>query len=197
MMGIRKGLKRSKKGVMEECLMMEEVKWGEERWKVGVVYVGGRVENVLGRIREEIKKTEGETSWIVGGDFNARTLEMRALKDGEEGVRKMSKDKVINRQREKLIKWLGEKGWGAKKDDKEGEMTFTGWRGESIIVYVIGNRMTWERIEKLEAGEEIESDHQSVTVWVGKVVVKKGGRGKGRMGEGWNGWTFGGGEEGV
>lgn len=38
-----------------------KMKWGEERWKVGVVYVGERVENVLERIREEMGRIEGET----------------------------------------------------------------------------------------------------------------------------------------
>jgi len=55
---------------------------------------------------------------------------------------------------------------GAKEGDKEGEMTFTGGRGETVIDYVIGDRGAWEKIKKLEVGKEVDSDHQSVTVWV-------------------------------
>lgn len=55
------------------------------------------------------------------------------------------------------------------KGDREGEMTFTGGRGETMIDYVIGNRPACENIERLEVGDEIESDHQSVTVWMGEV----------------------------
>jgi len=55
----------------------------------------------------------------------------------------------------------------AKEGDRKGEVTFTGGRGETVIDYVIGDRAAWEKIEKLRIGEEIDSDHQSVTVWVG------------------------------
>jgi len=45
----------------------------------------------------------------------------------------LSKDKVINKMGEELIKWVEEEGWGiingAKEGDEEREMTFTGGRG--------------------------------------------------------------------
>lgn len=43
-----------------------------------------------------------------------------------------------------MLRWIGEEGWGimnrAKEGDKEGEVTFTGGRGETVIDYVIGDR---------------------------------------------------------
>ncbi|XP_011858234.1 PREDICTED: golgin subfamily A member 6-like protein 22, partial [Vollenhovia emeryi] len=60
-------------------------------------------------------------------------------------------------------------------------MTFTGGRGETVIDYVIGDRGAWERIERLEVGGEMDSDHQSITVWLGG----KGGKRKKNKGKIW------------
>jgi len=42
----------------------------------------------------------------------------------------------------------------------------------------MGDRGAWERVERLEVGDEIDSDHQSVTVWLGK-REKRGKRNEG------------------
>lgn len=65
---------------------------------------------------------------------------------------------------------------GVKKGDEKGEVTFTGGRGETVVNYVIRDRGAWEKIERLKVGEEIDSDHQSVTVWLkgGKNRREKG-----------------------
>lgn len=76
-------------------------------------------------------------------------------------MKRRSLDKTINRQ--------GEEGWGimngAKEGDKKGEVTFIGGRGETVIDYVLGDRMAWERKGRLEVGGKIDSDHCSLTVW--------------------------------
>lgn len=81
-----------------------------------------------------------------------------------------------------MLRWIGEEGWGimngAKEEDKEGEVTFTGGRGETVIDYVIGDRTAWENIERLKVGDEVESDHQSVAVWMGEVEGQGRRRGK-------------------
>jgi len=45
-------------------------------------------------------------------------------------VGRVSKNKVINKMGEELIRWVEEEGWGimngAKEGDEEREMTFTG-----------------------------------------------------------------------
>lgn len=46
----------------------------------------------------------GENGWIIGGDFNVRTGKKGALENGEKGIRRRSSDKMINKQREKLLK---------------------------------------------------------------------------------------------
>ncbi|TGZ32512.1 Uncharacterized protein DBV15_12731 [Temnothorax longispinosus] len=107
-----------------------------------------------------------------GGDFNARTGEKGALKNGKEGAERKLKNKMINR-------WMEEKEWkimnGAKKGDEEGEVTFTGKRGETVINYAIGDRKAWERVTRLEVRCEVDSDHQSIAV-----RLDKGGGGERR-----------------
>lgn len=79
-------------------------------------------------------------------------------------------NKMINRRGEELLKWVEEEGWGiingAKEGDREREMTFIGGRGETVIDYVLGDRMAWERTERLEVGGKIDSDHRSLTIWL-------------------------------
>ncbi|TGZ45977.1 Uncharacterized protein DBV15_12580, partial [Temnothorax longispinosus] len=110
--------------------------------------------------------------WIVGGDFNARTGEKGALEDGEEGIEKKSKDKMINRQGKGLIRWVEEEGWGIMNGTKEGDEK---GGGETVINYAKGDRKVWERVTRLEVGCEVDSDHQSVAV-----RVDKGGGGERR-----------------
>lgn len=43
----------------------------------------------------------------------------------------------------------------AKEGDEEGEVTFIGGRGETVIDYVLEDRTAWERIGSLEVGGEI------------------------------------------
>jgi len=190
-LGIRKGLEGEGEGWEEEGLIVREVKWNKETWKVGAVYIKDNVRRIMGRIKGKAEERRGETGWIVGGDFNARTGERGALEDGEEGRERKSKDKVINKQGEELIKWVEEEGWGimngAKEGDREGEVTFTGGRGETVIDYAIGDRAAWERIEKLMIGDEIDSDHQSVTVWVGG-TERREGKMREKRGEEWIEW---------
>jgi len=134
---IRRGLEGEGEGWKEEGLIVREVKWNKETWSVGAVYIKDNVRRIMGRIKGKAEERRGEIGWIVGGDFNARTGEMGALEDGEEGRERKSKDKVINKQGEELIKWVEEEGWGimngTKKGDREGEVTFTGGRGGTVI----------------------------------------------------------------
>lgn len=51
---------------------------------------------------------KGEKRVGFGGDFNARTGEEEEIEDNEEGIVRRSMNKIINKQREKLLKWVGE-----------------------------------------------------------------------------------------
>jgi hypothetical protein len=59
-----------------------------------------------------------------------------------DGKRK-TKDKVENAKGKRLIEWIEENGWevlnGNKRGDEEGELTYVGSRGETVIDYAIAN----------------------------------------------------------
>jgi hypothetical protein len=64
----------------------------------------------------------------------------------------------------------------------EGQWTYTGGRGESIIDYVIGNAEAKEWIEKMEVRDNVESDQHPATVEI-KPARKEGGKEEGGKGE--------------
>lgn len=48
--------------------------------------------------------------------------------------------------------------------EEEGNWTYVGSRGETVIDYVIGNEDVWGKIEGLEIGSRIDSDHFPIVV---------------------------------
>jgi hypothetical protein len=90
---------------------------------------------------------------LIGGNFNGRIGERGARNWEEEreerrGKRK-SKDKVENVEGKRLMEWIEENGWevlnGNKQRDEEGEWTYIGSKGETVIDYAIVNEEAWER----------------------------------------------------
>jgi len=72
---------------------------------------------------------------------------------------------------------------GCGKGDEEGSWTYAGGRGESVIDYVLGDGEAWDRIERIEVKDRIESDHFPIEVWLrggrkrtGTKATNKGGR---------------------
>jgi len=105
---------------------------------------------------------------------------VRGEGEEEEGSRK-SKDKKVNKEGKLLLERIGELGWviwnGDIKGDEEGDWTYTGGRGESVIDYVLGEAGAKECVEKMEIGDQVDSDHHPVVIWFkGK---KRKGKGKG------------------
>lgn len=64
-----------------------------------------------------------------------------------------------------IINWVQEKGWyilyGTSKGDWEGEYTYVGARGSSVIDYALVNEKMYDRLREFRIGERIESDHMS------------------------------------
>jgi hypothetical protein len=142
--GVKLGIeeKRKEKGE-EEGYMERNVHIDNEWWKIVTVYskemrkTTRRVENTMKMDREECM--------LLGGDFNGRIGEREARNWEEEkgdGKRK-TKDKVENAEGKRLIEWIEENGWevlnGNKRGDEEGEVTYVGSRGETVIDYAIVN----------------------------------------------------------
>ena len=106
--------------------------------------------------------------------------------------RRKSKDKVVNGEGKRLCRFVEERGWGILNGnvagDEEGEWTYTGGRGSSVIDYVMGNEDTREKVDRMEIGEMVDSDHHPVVVWLREGRREKGGRGEmeegGRVREG-------------
>lgn len=71
---------------------------------------------------------------------------------------------------------------GGVKGDEEGNWTYTGGRGESVINYVLVEELAREEILSMEVKEYVESDHHPLVVR----LRRGGGRGRekrGRKGE--------------
>lgn len=105
---------------------------------------------------------------------NRRDFNVRTGREGwsymEEERRRNSRDVIVNGEGRKLCKFLGEMGWGIlngeMKGDEEGEWTYVGGRGESVIDYVIGYEEMREKVIKLIVEDRVDSDHQPVSVWI-------------------------------
>lgn len=96
-----------------------------------------------------------------GGDFNdARTGEEGGMwgEEKEERVGRRSRDKKKNKEGRRLVEFIGEKRWfilnGRAKGDEEGNWTYSGTRGESVIAYVVIGEEMVKEIKRLEIGVE-------------------------------------------
>lgn len=76
-----------------------------------------------------------------------------------------SKNKIMNSEGKRLISER-ERGWTILNGSKgeEGEWTYIGENGVSVIDYVIGNQEAVEEIEKMKVGDRTESDHMPLEI---------------------------------
>ena len=138
------------------------------------MYINKDLQRKLGELKRWTEEREEGVRVVIGGDFNARTgeEEERMGEEVEEGGGEMgsrrSKDEVVNGEGRRLCRYLEERGWGIlngnEEGDEEGEWTYTGGRGNSVIDYVLGNEEMREGVERMEVGERIDSDHHPVIV---------------------------------
>jgi hypothetical protein len=169
--GVKLGIeeKQKEKGE-EEGYMERNVHIDNEWWKIVTVYskemrkTTRRVENTMKMDREECM--------LLGGDFNGRIGERGARNWEEEkgDGRRKTKDKVENAEGKRLIEWIEENGWevlnGNKRGDEEGEVTYVGSRGETVIDYAIVNEAAWERVKEFKVGERVDSDHLPLEITI-------------------------------
>jgi len=105
------------------------------------------------------------------------------MEEHRSGVRRSrnSKDMKMNKQGKKLVEMIEENGWsifnGNIVGDEEGEFTFTGGKGSTVIDYVIGDEEVREKIESMKIGDRVDFDHHPLEVWVeGEIRRKKTNR---------------------
>lgn len=53
---------------------------------------------------------------------------------------------------------------GNIKGDEEGELTFTGGKGNTVIDYVVRDGLVKEKVEKMRISCKVDSDHQPLEV---------------------------------
>ena len=133
-----------------------------------------------GNLRENLKELENmsietESKLIIGGDFNIRIGELGVcLREEGDQVGRCSKDKVISNEGKYFIDLIEEKGWsimnGCMTGDPEGEFTYVGARGHSVIDYAITNDRMWDEIQSFTIGERVESDHMPIIL---ETLLKK------------------------
>jgi len=107
-------------------------------WRILTVYNGGKMKEMRKKIEETVSELE-EERLCIGGDFNARTgREGKKYESGDEKeMRRNSKDRTINSDGKDLLGLTEERGWeignGNIRGDEEGEMTYNGARGASVV----------------------------------------------------------------
>ncbi|XP_024893159.1 golgin subfamily A member 6-like protein 2, partial [Temnothorax curvispinosus] len=187
-MGIRKGLKEKGTAIEvdREGWITGKVRTDGENWSIIGVYAKkeGMEENVQ-ELGDRMEKKEEGRYTIIGGDFNARTGQEGGRIEEEEGgglgEGRRSKDKKVDREGRLLVKSLEERGWeifnGNVKGDEEGEFTFTGGRGGTVIDYIIGEGEVREKIVSMVVGERVDSDHHPLEIIVRREEEEEGRRG--------------------
>ncbi|XP_066582662.1 golgin subfamily A member 6-like protein 22 [Prorops nasuta] len=169
--GVRKEMEGRIKGGEEdeEGIMEVEVRIKGERWRVVTVYVGKGIRGMEEGLKRIVEREQGKKV-IIGGDWNARTGELGGGEGEHEGMEgeRMSRDKVINTEGKRMMNVIGEMGleiWnGRAKGDEEGEYTYVGHMGNSVIDYVVGGREVREELKEMEVEVRTESDHLPMVV---------------------------------
>lgn len=86
---------------------------------------------------------------IIEGDFNLEIGRLGSIE--EEGIElgRNSKDKIIGNGGRELVDWIGNKSWyvlnGAFEGNWDGEFTYVGPRGCTVIDYVLTNEIGYEK----------------------------------------------------
>ncbi|XP_066588087.1 golgin subfamily A member 6-like protein 25 [Prorops nasuta] len=194
-MGVKEGIKGKRKGAEEEeeGIMEIEVKIGKEEWRIIGVYVGRGMRNIEDGLRRVVEREQGKKC-LIGGDWNARVGEMREEEEeeGRTNMGRRSKDKVVNAEGRRMMDLMGEIRLeifnGGVKGDREGEYTYVGHMGRSVIDFVVGDRETRGEIGEMEVEVRVESDHLPIVISLRKRWKKSGKREKigGGVRKGWD-----------
>jgi len=102
---------------------------------------------------DEIEDRENSVV-IIGGDFNIRVGELGNIK--EAGI----EDKTVRNGGRNLIHWVQNRGWyvlnGTSRGDWEGEYTYVGTRGSTVIDYVIVNEKAYNKVLDFKIEDRVD-----------------------------------------
>jgi len=156
----------------EDGLMIVEIKEAKERWIIVSIYNSWEwkvLEQKIDKVLEEIEERE-ECLVILGGDFNIRTGELGGVK--EIGIERRSKDKTVSNGGRNMIKWMQNKGWyllnSTTNGDWEGEFTYVGAKGNTVIDYVMANEKARDRVLEFKVEVRVDSDHMPLQMKIKK-----------------------------
>ncbi|OXU17254.1 hypothetical protein TSAR_008374 [Trichomalopsis sarcophagae] len=152
---------------MEEGLIKSELCLNGEKLTIWSVYNSGKSEDLWEKMNVDDIMEEG--IMIIGGDFNIRIGEKGTYwgqEEGEDFSKRASKDKCISNGGRQMVEFVENKGWiilnGFSDGDAEGEFTFIGTRGSTVIDYVIVNEKVWDRGIDFRVECRVDSDHAPV-----------------------------------
>ncbi|XP_066590796.1 golgin subfamily A member 6-like protein 25 [Prorops nasuta] len=181
LIGVREELGGKEEGEegRHEGIMEIGIKIEEEEWRIIALYVGKGMRSIEEGIKRAIEGGQGKRC-LVGGDWNARIRELGG--EGEEGEemeeKRRSKDKVVNAEGMRMMDIIGEMGmevWNGKVEgDREGEFTYVGHMGRSVIDYVVGDREARMGVKEIEVEVRTESDHLPIVVRLGRKKRRRG-----------------------
>lgn len=168
---MEKGTKIEREEEGHSLMIVGRVRQGKERWRIVGIYVSEGIERALQVLEKWMEIGEEGVKTLIGGDFNARTereegrIEMEEEGREREGKRR-SKDGKMEDKR--LVEFLEEIGWNIFnediKGDEEGEFTFTGGKGNTVIDYVMGSEDVRSKVDNMKIGDRVDSDHHPVEV---------------------------------
>lgn len=154
---------------VEQNVMERKVKIEGDIWRIITIYSPNQLQEINNTILHQIEG-QNEEHLLIGGDLNARIGEECSIIDQRDGTDKQrkSKDKKINNEGKILTSIVEEKGWvilnGNIPNDEEGEFTYIGPKGQSVIDYTVTNEKALTKIKCFEIEPRIESDHQPLAV---------------------------------
>lgn len=170
--GKRKNWGSNKMEVIEtrgEGIMHIKVREEAEEIRIFTVYnstYGREIGEVLAK---ELESYENDNI-IIGGDFNIRIGE-KGGDEEEGGIQRKSKDKTVGNGSSSFMEILQGEGFnvlnGRTKGDWEGEYTYVGARGSTVIDYIFVNEKIQDRVSEFRVGERVDSDHMPVCMELG------------------------------
>jgi len=160
----------------EEGLMMSGINEKKEKWIIVLLYNRWDWKELEKRLTSKLEEIEDreDSTVIIGGDFNIRTGELGNIE--EAGIARRSKDKTVGNGGRNLIDWVQNKGWyvlnGTCRGDWEGEYTYVGARGSTVIDYVIVNERAYNSVLDFKIEDRVDSDHVPLRLSMKKKEAK-------------------------
>lgn len=168
--GIRNNIEEEEAGSCDQEKNIQErcIKLSNEKWRIFTVYSNNEIEKIQNFLAEEVDPLK-EYNLVLGGDMNARTAEEGDWTTTEENdSKRQSKDRILNKEGKKLITLTEERGWnilnGNMTGDEDGEFTYWGPRGKSVIDYIITNNEATNKVEKMKVESRVETEHQPIAI---------------------------------